>query len=101
MNMVLARTYSPLNQQSRDLLQKVSEQADTDFTQKDCEQWCGLSNTTVRRRLNPLVSAGIITVERDTKPYRYKITNPELAEVADLDLPTPEDIAERIAIMSE
>ena len=93
MSMVLARTYSPLNQQSRDLLQKVSEQADTEFTQKDCELWCGLSNTTVRRRLSPLASAGIISVDKDSKPYRYKITNPELAEVADLDLPTPEDIS--------
>jgi len=103
MNTVLARTYSPLNQQSRDLLQKVLEHTDTntDFTQKDCEQWCGLSNTTVRRRLSPLASAGIISVDKDSKPYQYKITNPELAEVADLDLPTPDDIAERIAIMSE
>ena len=103
MNTILARTYSPLNQQSRDLLQTISDHvsADTDFTQKDCEQWCGLSNTTVRRRLGPLISAGILTVDDTTKPYRYKITNPELAEVVDLDLPTPEDIAERIAIMSE
>lgn len=103
MNTVLARTYSPLNQQSRDLLLTMLDHVstDTNFTQKDCEQRCGLSNTTVRRRLSPLASAGIITVDNDSKPYRYKITKPELAEVADLDLPTPEDIAERIAIMSE
>ena len=103
MNTVLARTYSPLNQQSRDLLKNVLERTDkdTDFTQKDCEQWCGLSNTTVRRRLDPLVSAGIVDVGKDKKPYQYKITNPELAEVAELGLPKPEDIAERIAIMSE
>jgi len=101
MNTVLARTYSPLNQQSRDLLQKVLDHTDTEFTQKDCEQWCGLSNTTVRRRISPLVSPGIITVDKDGKPYRYRVTNPELAETADLGLPTPEDIAERIAIMSE
>jgi len=102
-NIVLARTYSPLNQQSRDLLQKVLEHTDTDteFTQKDCEQWCGLSNTTARRRLSPLESAGIITVNKETKPYRYKVEHPELADVADLSLPLPEDIAERIAIMSE
>lgn len=101
MNTVLARTYSPLNQQSRDLLQKVLDHTDTEFTQKDCEQWCGLSNTTIRRRLSPLISPGIITVDKDGKPYRYRVTNPELAETADLGLPTPEDIAERIAIMSE
>ncbi len=103
MNTVLARTYSPLNQQSRDLLQKVLEHTDTDteFTQKDCEQWCGLSNTTVRRRIWPLESAGIITVNKETKPYRHKVEHPELADVADLSLPLPEDIAERIAIMSE
>lgn len=103
MNTVLARTYSPLNQQSRDLLQKVLEHTDTntDFTQKDCEQWCGLSNTTARRRLSPLESAGIITVNKENKPYHYKVEHPELADVADLSLPLPEDIAERIAIMSE
>ena len=103
MNTVLARTYSPLNQQSRDLLQKVLEHTDTgtEFTQKDCEQWCGLSNTTARRRLSPLESAGIVTVNKENKPYRYKVEHPELADVADLSLPLPEDIAERIAIMSE
>ncbi len=103
MNTVLARTYSPLNQQSRNLLQKVLEHTDTDtdFTQKDCEQWCGLSNTTVRRRLGPLLWAGIFTLNNTSKPYRYKLINPELAEVADLGLATPENIAERVSIMSE
>ena len=98
---VLNRKYSPLNQQARDLLQNIMEHTEEDFTQADCEQWCGLSNTTVRRRLSPLVSAGIVTVDDTSKPYRYKVTNPQLAEVADLKLPTPDDIAERIAIMSE
>ncbi len=100
---VLSRKYSPLNQQSRDLLNKILERigTDTEFIQKDCEQWCGLSNTTVRRRLSPLESAGIITVNKENKPYRYKVEHPDLADVADLSLPLPEDIAERIAIMSE
>ena len=103
MNTVLARTYLPLNQQSRDLMQRVLEHTNTntDFTQKDCEQWCGLSNTTVRRRLSPLESSGIVTVNKENKPFRYKVEHPELADVADLSLPLPEDIAERIAIMSE
>jgi hypothetical protein len=103
MNTVLARTYSPLNQQSRDLLQTILDHVgtETDFTQKDCKQWSGLSNTTVRRRLNPLASAGIVTVDKDSKPYQYKVTHPELAETADLDLPTPENIAERVALMKE
>jgi energy-coupling factor transporter ATP-binding protein EcfA2 len=108
---VLTRKYSPLNQQSRDLLQTVLEQtgakADsgatehTDFTQQECENWSGTSNTTVRRRLKPLLSAGIVAVDDTHKPYRYKVVNPQLAEGADLNLPTPEDISERIAIMLE
>jgi len=103
MKAVLARKYSPLNQQSRDLLQKVLEHTDTEteFTQKDCEDWCGLSNTTVRRRLGPLVSTGIVTVDATSKPYKYKVANPDLAKATELDLPSPEDIAERIAIMTE
>jgi hypothetical protein len=103
MNTVLERTYSPLNQQSRDLLQTMLQHTgrDIDFTQKDCEQWCGVSNATVRRRLSPLVSIGAISVNADSKPYQYRVVHPELAEATDLNLPTPEDIKERIAIMSE
>ena len=101
MSTVLARKYSPMNQQSRDLLRIVSERADEPFTQKDCELWTGLSNTTVRRRLAPLVSAGVAAADTQTKPYKYRIANPDLAQAPDLNLPTPEDIAERVAIMSE
>ncbi len=103
MSKVLSRKYSPLNQHSRELLKIILKNAgeDTEFFQKDCERWCGLSNSTIRRRLIPLEWAGIITVNKDKKPYCYKVENPDLADVADLDLSTPEDIAERIAIMSE
>jgi len=100
---VLSRKYSPLNQQSRDLLNTIMEKIgkDSEFTQKDCEQWCGVSNTTVRRRLFPLELAGILTVKKENKPHIYKVVHPELADVADLSLALPEDIAERIAVMSE
>ncbi len=109
MKAVLARKYTSLNQQSRDLLKTILEHTETvasdgtsmqaQFTQKDCEKWTGLSNTTVRRRLSPLIWAGILEVDDTSKPYMYKVANPKLADVADLDLPSPEDIAERIAIM--
>jgi len=105
---VLNRKYSPVNQQSRDLLQTILEQTGPeadgkyeDFTQQNCGDWSGVSNTTVRRRLSTLVSAGAISVNADSKPYQYRVVHPELAEATDLNLPTPEDIAERIAIMSE
>lgn len=112
MDRVLARTYTPLNQQARDLLQILLREtkpkpdsaidAYTNFTQKDAERWAGaVSNTTIRRRLEPLEWAGVITVDKSSKPYQYRITKPQLAEVVDLNLPTPEDIAERIAIILE
>lgn len=108
MNSVLARKYTSINLQSRDLLQMIQEHTQPEFgrddyrqfTQQDCEKLCGLSNTTIRRRLGPLVSAGIIEVDDSSKPYKYKLIHPELAKAADLDLPSPEDIAERIAIMA-
>ena len=102
MKPVLARTYSPLNQQSRDLFRTVLDHTgiNTPFTQSDCEQWGGVSNTTIRRRLSPLIWAGVMTVNNGTKPYQYRVTNKELAETSDLDLPTPEDIAERDTITS-
>ena len=48
-----------------------------------------------------MVSAGIVAVEKEAKPYVYRVTNSDLAKTPDLNLPTPEDIAERVAIMSE
>jgi len=99
MDSVLARKYTTLNQQSGDLLRAILEQAETvagdrmsmaQFTQKDCERWTGLSNTTVRRRLSPLIWAGILEFEDTSKPYTYKVANPKLADVADLDLPAPD-----------
>jgi len=77
MDSVLARKYTTLNQQSVDLLRAILEQVETvagdrmsmaQFTQKDCERWTGLSNTTVRRRLSPLIWAGILEVEDTSKP---------------------------------
>jgi len=44
-----------------------------------------------------LASVGIIKINADQKPYKYKVTNPELAESANLDLPTPQDIKEEIS----
>jgi len=101
MKPILARKYSPLNQQSRDLLRTVQEEIGVgeEFTQADCQQLCGVSNTTVRRRLGPLVSAGIVAVTADSKPYKYKVVQPDLAKAAELNLPSPDEIAERIALM--
>lgn len=105
MNSVLARKYSSLNQQSHDLLCKIRDNTKDNgngyFTQADCEKWCGVSNSTVRRRLKPLIFAGVVLVDEGNKPYRYKVEHPELADHIDLKLSLPGDIAERVAIMSE
>jgi hypothetical protein len=34
------------------------------------------------------------------KPYQYEVVNADLAKAIDLNLPTAEEIAERIAMMS-
>lgn len=47
-----------------------------------------------------MVWAGIVTVDKSSKPYQYRVDKPEFAEVIDVGLPDPNDIAERIAIMS-
>jgi hypothetical protein len=111
MKKILARTYSPLNQKSKDLLEILLDKTKPDpnsavdaygmFTNQDCQRWVGISEATVRRRLGILVWVGIISVDKTSKPYKYKVEKPELAESIDVGLPEPEDIAERIAIMSE
>jgi hypothetical protein len=111
MKKVLARTYSPLNQKSKDLLEILLDRTKPEpnsavdayrmFTNQDCQHWVGLSEATVRRRLGTLVWTGIVSVDKASKPYKYRVEKPELAESVDVGLPDPEDIAERIAIMSE
>ncbi len=111
MKKILARTYSPLNQKSKDLLDvlllKTKPEADNPagvyktFTNQDCQNWTGLSEPTIRRRLGPLVWTGIVGVDKSGKPFQYRVEKPELVESVDIGLPSPEDIAERIAIMSE
>jgi len=106
---VLLRKYSPLDSHARDMLEEViiGHTATTgmdehygEFTQANCEEWAGVSNATVRRRLEPLVAVGILSEDASGKPYKYRVVNADLAKAIDLHLPTPEDIAERIGIMS-
>ena len=47
-----------------------------------------------------MVAVGILSEDASGKPYKYKVLNEDLAKSIDLNLPTPEDIAERIAMMS-
>lgn len=109
MQKVLVRTYSPLNQKSKDLLDILLEKTKPElnsaldayqgFTNPDCQGWAGLSEATVRRRLGSLVWVGIVSVDKSGKPYKYRVEKPELAKSIDVGLPTPEDVSERIAIM--
>lgn len=111
MKKILARTYSPLNQKSKDLLEILLDRTKPEpnsavdayrmFTNQDCQHWAGLSEATVRRRLGALVWAGIVGVDKSGKPFQYRVEKPELVESVDIGLPSPEDIAERIAIISE
>lgn len=108
---VLLRKYSPIDSHSRDLLKTVISRtllANADgtkrygeFTIADAVEWTGVSEPTVRRRLKPLVAVGIIMEDSSGKPFRYRVVKADLAKAIDLQLPTPEDIAERIAIMEE
>ena len=58
----------------------------------------GVSDREVRRRLNPLVFCGAISVNKDKKPYEYQVAKEELVVLTDLGLPEPEELTERIAI---
>jgi len=108
MSSVLARKYSPLNHQSRTVLDiilahtmpSIGGADHAEFTQADCEGWTGLSNPTVRRRLGPLVAAGILSVNDSGKPYRYTVKDADLAKTIDLSLPSPEQIGEQMALMA-
>jgi len=101
---VLARKYAPLNQKSLDLLGIVQDHVapDEEFTQKNLQDWTGASNTTVRRRLDSLVSCGVVAANTEKKPYKYKVVHADLAKAADLNLPTPDgNVAEGLQRSSE
>lgn len=97
---IFARTYSGINEKSRDLLRIIIERSpEYSFTILELNGWAGISDASVRRRLRELVERGIVSECRDVKPYTYKVEKPELANTANIDLPDPDDIAERLALM--
>ncbi|NQV32182.1 MAG: hypothetical protein HQ515_05770 [Phycisphaeraceae bacterium] len=98
---IFSRTYSPINQKSRDLLKIIQDHACGYFTINELVRWAGISDASIRRRLHDLVGRGIVEENKEKKPHTFKLINAELAEYADIDLAHPDDIAERVAIMSE
>ncbi|MEN6307975.1 MAG: hypothetical protein ABFD91_09495 [Anaerohalosphaeraceae bacterium] len=97
---IFARTYSPMNEKSRDLLRVIMDRNTSErFTVQDLTGWAGISDASTRRRLRELIERGIIAEHGESKPYTYSVQNPDLAQTANINLPTPDDIRERLAIM--
>lgn len=98
---IFSRTYCPINQKSKDLLKTIIEKnnSESDFKIQQLVEWTGISDASVRRRLRELVFKGIVSENKDQKPFSYRIENADLAEFADIDLIDPEEIEERLAIM--
>lgn len=103
---VLERTYSPINEKSRVLFKIIKDkalygtgfEADT-FTIHDIIQWTGVCEKTVRNRLVDLIFCGIVSVDKSKKPYKYQVAKEEILKLTNIGLPSPEEMAERIAIM--
>lgn len=95
---ILPRVYSGLNHKSLELFELLTERtSDGDsgnalFTSKDCQEWSGVSEATIRRRLKPLVDAGVVAQETFTKPYEYRIVGCDFEIATAMGLPTPEEI---------
>ena len=95
-----------LNQQLKQLLEVIQAHTQpqfgtetdsyTQFTQKNCEEWVGLSNVTIRRRLARLVGSGVVEVDESSKPYKYRVKHQELNKVTDLYLSSPQNNLEHI-----
>jgi len=102
MRPILARVYSQLPQGALDVLgvllgktqvwcrDKVQEYRQ--FTNRDCQMWMGLSEPTVRRRLNALKSAGIVFVSAVGSPRQWRVVRADSATMVDVGLPRPEDV---------
>lgn len=70
-----------------------------EFTATDCMEWAGIGKTEVWRRLKSLGFAGILSCDKNAKPFKYKVVNPELADTVDIlgeGLPTPDKMDELI-----
>lgn len=97
---IFARTYSPMNEKSRDLLRVIMDRNTSErFTIQDLTAWAGISDASIRRRLRELTERGIIAAHGEIKPYTYSVQNPDLVKQAKVPLPTPDEIRERLAIM--
>ena len=69
---IFSRTYSPINQKSRELLKIIQDQtADLfgnefkPFTVQNLSDWVGVSESSIRRRLRDLVYRGIVSEDKD------------------------------------
>jgi hypothetical protein len=97
---IFARTYSPMNEKSRDLLRVIMDRNTSErFTIQDLTAWAGISDASIRRRLRELTERGIIAAHGEIKPYTSSVQNPDLVKQAKVPLPTPDEIRERLAIM--
>jgi hypothetical protein len=101
---IFARTYSPINQKSRELLSVMQDRTKdlsngfSECTIQQLESWVGISSASVRRRLKELIFTGIVSENKESKPYSYKLDNLDLADCGNVNLISPEEIEERIAI---
>lgn len=105
---IIAGMYAPLPEASRGIIPMLKEKTQNTlpdgrllpfynvFTLSDCERWMDICNATTRRRIWPLVSAGIISCDKKTQPYKFKVIHPELANDAGgrfaIGLPKPDEL---------
>jgi hypothetical protein len=81
----------------------VTQQSYRQFTLLDATDWSQCSESETRRRLKPLVNCGALSLDMSQRPYRYCLAQHDLSNALmnQVNLPDPESIAERIAIMKE
>lgn len=108
---IMTEMYAPIPSKSLDIIPVIKEKSGktnlegtpyiVNFTAAECEDWTDLSNATVYRRLWPLVKAGILSVDKDAQPYKFRLINKNIdatkLKVA-LDLPLPEELSDDLTL---
>jgi len=91
-----AASCSKADLQARDTLAIIKKAFGPDeFTRDHAARALGLTDAAASRRLKPLISLGLVSQDRNTRPYKHKRTDLTPEDTADLGLPSVDDVRAR------
>ncbi len=93
---VLGRIYDPLDGVARETLMRLDEAFGAEmFTRDTASKALGISEGHATRRLKPLIARGLITQDREVRPYQHRRSSIQIEDSGDIGLPSVDEVRAR------